>query len=107
MKTFTCKRYNSGCDWTGFARTEELLTDIVAVHLREDHGTLELSPDDVGKIKNLFQSPSAVDAAGSADRIFEEYNCDRDPQCTWRYIAQAEAIITGSPLAHSREVMSG
>jgi hypothetical protein len=38
------------------------------------------------------------------DRIFEKYNCNSDPQCTWRYIAEAEMILTGSSTVHAREL---
>ena len=104
MRTFKCASVIDDCNVVLTAKTEELLADMAALHVRDVHGMTEITPDMVGKIKNLFASPTSVDAAGSVDRIFEEYNCDRDPQCTWRYIAQAEAIITGRGTPHLQEV---
>jgi hypothetical protein len=37
------------------------------------------------------------------DGIFDKYNCSSDPQCTWRYITEAEVILTGSSV-HTREL---
>jgi len=44
------------------------------------------------------------DAAYVVDGIFEKYNCGSDPECTWRYIAEAEMILTGDRSVHSREL---
>ena len=38
------------------------------------------------------------------DRIFEKYNCTRDPERTWRYIAEAETILTGREKVHESEL---
>jgi predicted small metal-binding protein len=85
MREFDCKSLGNDCTWKHIAKTEELLADIVAVHLRDVHGVQEVGPDMVGKIKNLFKFPTAADAAGAADLVLKEYNCDMGPKCTWRY----------------------
>jgi predicted small metal-binding protein len=76
---------------------------MAAVHLRDVHGMNALTPDMVGKIKNLFTVPSSRDAAAAADLVLKEYNCDMDPECTWRYIAQTEELIADGVAVHARE----
>ncbi len=83
----------SNCSWKHIARTEERLACIVAMHLREVHGIDDVSPDLEGRIKNLFSYPTTADAAASADLVMKEYNCDMDPECTWRYIVMTEKLI--------------
>jgi predicted small metal-binding protein len=105
MKIFTCESLNNGCTWSMTARTEELLMDRVALHLRAAHDATEISQEMVGRIKNLFKSPWLDDAAGSVDVIMREYNCDREPRCTWEFIAQAESMLTGNKAVHERELV--
>ncbi len=103
MREFACKNIGNDCTWKHIAKTEELLADVVAVHLRDVHGVREVSPDMVGKIKNLFTFPTAADAADAADLVLKEYNCDMDPKCTWRYIAMTEDLIADGAAVHARE----
>ncbi|MGE5174002.1 MAG: DUF1059 domain-containing protein [Betaproteobacteria bacterium] len=103
MKEFACESLGNNCTWKHIAKTEELLADIAAIHLRDVHGVQEVGPDMLGKIKNLFTSPTGADAARSADLVLKEYNCDMDPECTWRYIAMTEELITDGAAAHARE----
>ncbi len=103
MKEFACKSLGYNDNWKYIARTEELLADMVAVHLRDVHGVNALSPDMVGKIKNSFSNPSQADAAAAADLVLKEYNCDMEPECTWRYIAQTEDLIADGVAVHARE----
>lgn len=103
MREFACRNLGYDCNWKHIARTEELLADIVAVHLRDVHGVEEVSPDMLGKIKNLFTFPTAADAAGAADLVLKEYNCDMGPECTWRYIAMTEELIADGAAVHARE----
>lgn len=103
MKEFRCKDMGNNCTWKHIAKTEELLADIVAVHLRDIHGVKEVGPDMLGKIKNLFLYPSAVDAAGAADLVLKEYNCTLEPECTWRYIAMTEELMADGTAVHARE----
>jgi predicted small metal-binding protein len=105
MKTFACKDVHSDCAWSAAERTSDLLTERIALHLRETHGKQALTLEEVGWIRNRFQAPGLDDAADAVDTIMHEYNCSRDPRCTWEFIAQAEAILTGNPNPHSRELV--
>jgi predicted small metal-binding protein len=67
------------------------------------HGVDEISPDMEGNIKNHFTYPTTADAAGSADLVMKEYNCDMDPECTWRYIAMTEDLIGAGVSTHARQ----
>jgi predicted small metal-binding protein len=104
MREFACANLGNNCKTTLKAQTEERLAELAWVHLREVHGTEAVTPDMLAKIKQLFTNRASEDAASVVDRIFEKYNCDSDPQCTWRYIAEAEMILTGSPLTRTREL---
>ncbi len=103
MREFRCESLGNSCSWRHIANTEELLADITAIHLRDVHDVAEVSPEMLGKIKNLFTFPSAQDAAGAADLVLKEYNCDMDPECSWRYIAMTEELIADGAAAHARE----
>jgi len=103
MKEFRCESLGNKCSWKHIARTEELLADVVAVHLRDVHGVKEVGPDLLGKIKNLFLYPTTVDAAEAADIVLKEYNCKMEPACTWRYIAMTEELIADGAAVHARE----
>jgi predicted small metal-binding protein len=103
MREFRCTNLGNNCTWKHIAKTEELLADIVAIHLRDVHDVQEVSPDMLGKIKNLFTFPTPADAAGSANLVLKEYNCDMDPACTWRYIAMTEELIADGAAVHARE----
>ncbi|HEX9021443.1 MAG TPA: DUF1059 domain-containing protein [Nitrospirota bacterium] len=103
MKEFACASLGNKCNWKHVAKTEELLADIAAIHLRDVHGVQEVGPDMLGKIKNLFATPTGSDAARSADLVLKEYNCDMEPECTWRYIAMTEELITDGAAVHARE----
>jgi predicted small metal-binding protein len=104
VKAFLCKDLGHRCDAVLQAPTEERLVEAAAIHLRDVHGVSVLAPDAVAKIKNLFVNRKSTDAAGVVDRIFEKYNCRREPECTWRYIAAAEMILSGGFAAHEREL---
>jgi predicted small metal-binding protein len=103
MKEFVCSKMGNKCNWKHVARTEELLVDIAAIHLRDVHGVREIGPDMLGKIKNLFTSPTGPEAARSADLVLKEYNCDMHTGCTWRYIAMTEELIADGAAVHARE----
>ena len=75
MREFRCSSLGYQCSWKHIA-TEELLADMVALHLRDVHGVQALDNEMVGKIKNLFTYPTKADAAGAADLVMKEYNCD-------------------------------
>ncbi len=104
MKEFSCAKMGNDCNTILKAQTEERLVESVSLHLREAHGMTAISQDNVAQIKNLFTSPTASDAANVVDRIIEKYNCNSDPECTWRYITEAEMILAGREKVHAQEL---
>jgi predicted small metal-binding protein len=102
MREFRCSSLGYQCSWKHIA-TEELLADMVALHLRDVHGVKAVDSAMVGKIKNLFSYPKESDAAVAADLVMKEYNCDMGPGCTWRYIAMTEELIADGAAVHARE----
>jgi predicted small metal-binding protein len=104
MKKFTCASLGNNCNAAFIAPTEDRLVELVSLHLREVHGMTAISQDYVAQIKKLFSSRATADAAKVVDRIFEKYNCNGEPECSWRYIAEAEMILTGSPTVHAQEL---
>jgi len=104
MKRVACADLGNDCNTVLVAPTEERLAEMASVHLRETHGIVSISQDKIADIKKHFTSPTRPDAAYIVDRIFEKYNCDSDPECTWRYIAEAELILTGSAKTHQQEL---
>jgi predicted small metal-binding protein len=83
---------------------EELLTDIVAIHLRDVHGVTALSAEIVGKIKNAFSNSPRVEAKKPEDLVMKEFLCkDLGYNCTWKYIAQTEELIADGVAVHVRE----
>ncbi len=103
MKEFSCADIGNKCNVVLKAQTEDRLVELVSIHMRDVHGMASISQEAVARIKNLFTNRATADAAYVVDRIFEKYNCSSDPQCTWRYIAEAEMILTGSNV-HAREL---
>lgn len=103
MREFRCNSLGNKCNWKHIAKTEELLADIVAIHLRDVHGVQEVKPDMLGKIKNLFLNPSDVDALKAADLVLKEYTCELGPACGFRYIAMTEELIADGVAVHARE----
>lgn len=103
MREFRCNSLGNKCTWKHIARTEELLADIVAVHLRDVHGVREVGPEMLGKIKNLFLNPAAVDTDKATNLVFKEYNCTIGSKCTWRYIAMTEELLVDGAAIHARE----
>ncbi len=104
MKVFACKNMGMNCNATISAQTEDKLVELVSIHARDVHGMTELPQDIIGKIRQMFVNPSSPDAAQVVDRIFEKYNCNSDAECTWRYISEAETILTGKPSIHETEL---
>lgn len=104
MKQFSCADMGNKCNVVLIGQSEERLVEMVSIHLRDVHGLMEISQEQVAEIKKLFTSRATSDAAYVVDRIFEKYNCDSDPECTWRYIAEAERRLTGSDTVHAREL---
>jgi len=95
MKQFNCKDLGHNCKEVLTAQTEEKLVELASIHLRDAHGVTSMTPESVAKMKNSFINRAISDAASVVDRIFEKYNCDREPECTWRYITEAEMVLGG------------
>ncbi len=104
MREFRCASLGNNCTWKHIAKTEELLADMVAVHLRDVHGMKALSPETVGKVKNFFSNPTPVDAKEAEALVLKEFRCqDIGQKCSWRYIAQTEELIADGVAVHARE----
>jgi predicted small metal-binding protein len=104
MKLFSCATLGIDCKTVLTAPTEERLVEMASMHARDTHGMTAISQEIVGKIKQSLTNRSASDAAYAVDRIFEKYNCENEPECSWRFIAEAEQILTGDKAAHAREL---
>ena len=105
MREVACKSLGYNCGWKHIARTEELLTDVVAVHLRDVHGVPALTQDMVGNIKNAFSKAAPV-ALKDDDKalVLKEFKCkDLGTDCGFRYIAQTEELIADGVAVHARE----
>ncbi|MGC1454571.1 MAG: DUF1059 domain-containing protein [Nitrospirota bacterium] len=104
MRQLKCKDLGRDCDKVLMARTEDRLVDTAAMHLRDEHGVLTITPDIVSKMRNNMVNRTAFDSANVVDLIFEKYNCSGEPECTWRYIEEAEMILKGGTRARRHEL---
>ncbi len=104
MKVFSCKSLGMDCNAALTAATEEKLVELASLHAREVHGMQSLPQEMIGQIKQKMVNKTTSDAASVVDRIFEKYNCTSDPGCTWRYISEAEIIMTGKSAVHEEEL---
>ena len=105
MREFTCKSMGYDCGWKHVARTEELLTDVVAIHLRDVHAVPELTQDMVGSIKRVFTDGEYIEMPRvDEEPVLKEFKCrDLGMDCGFRYIAQTEELITDGVALHARE----
>jgi len=104
MKEFACAKIGNQCAWKHSAQTEELLTDVVAVHLRDVHGMQGLTADLVGRIKNTFTNPDPIRERATGDPMLKEFMCkDLGTDCAWHYIAQTEELLADGVAVHARE----
>jgi predicted small metal-binding protein len=104
MRELKCSDLGYRCTWKHIARTEELLADITAIHLRDVHGVAALNADMVGRIKNAFSSPAPGEDAEVGDLVLKEFECkDLGNRCGWKYIAQTEELIVDGVAVHARE----
>jgi predicted small metal-binding protein len=104
MRAFKCSSLGNRCSWKHIAKTEELLADVVAVHLREAHGIKALDSNMVAKIKNSFSNPTPVEAKEAESLTLKVYQCGLGKGCDWKYIAQTEELIVDGVAVHAREV---
>jgi len=104
MKEFKCKSLGYKCNWKHIAKTEELLTDIAAIHLRDVHGVKELTAETIGKMKKSFSNPTPIEADKAEGLTLKEFRCkDLGHKCDWKYIAQTEELIADGAAVHMRE----
>jgi len=104
MRMFRCSALGNNCSWKHIAETEELLADVVAVHLRDAHGMTALDADMVARIKRSFSNPTPVEARTAESLVLKEFRCsDLGQQCSWHYVAQTEELIADAVAVHARE----
>ncbi len=105
MREVACRRLGYDCNWKHVSRTEELLTDVMAIHLRDVHGVPALTQEMIGKIKQAFSGSEPVDASGGeGEPVLKVVSCrDLGMDCNWKYIAQTEELIADGMAVHARE----
>ena len=105
MREFACKSLGYDCGWKHTTRTEELLTDVAALHLRDVHGIPALTQDMVGNIKQAFSKAEPIPAPPEeTEPVLKEVTCkDLGLDCGFRYIAQTEELIADGVAMHARE----
>lgn len=104
MRELKCADLGYNCSWKHIARTEELLADVTALHLRDIHGVTDLNADMVGRIRNVFSKASADEIAEAGGLALKEFKCaDLGTGCGWKYIAQTEELIVDGVAVHARE----
>lgn len=87
------------CGWKAVSNTEDKLVDYVAVHARDHHGIKEFSQDMIATVKNRLAEPAEL-IEDEGEPQMREYKC---PDCSWRYIAQTEALIADAAAVHARD----
>lgn len=104
MREFKCASLGYQCNWKYIAKTEELIADVAAVHLRDVHGVSALSVEMLGKIKNALSNPSPIEAREAEALVLKQFDCkDLGNTCNWKYIAQTEELIVDGVAVHARE----
>ncbi len=105
MREVACRSLGYNCGWKHVARTEELLTDVMAIHLRDVHGVPALTQEMVGKIKQAFGRSEPIDTSGGeVEPVLKVVSCrDLGMDCNWKYIAQTEELIVDGMAVHARE----
>ena len=105
MKEFACRNLGPNCSWKHTAKTEDLLVDIVALHLRDVHGIKTLTQDTVAKIRHASTNGDAAWSASDEKKLaLKEFTCSSlGFNCGFRYIAQTEELIVDGVAVHARE----
>lgn len=105
MREFACRSLGQDCGWKHAARTEELLTDVVAIHLRDVHGVPALTQEMVGAIKQVFNNAEPIEISeGNAEPELKVASCkDLGLNCGFKYIAQTAELIADGIAMHARE----
>jgi predicted small metal-binding protein len=104
-KEFHCRNIGIDCLWKHVARTEDLLLDAAALHLRDVHGEIALSEERLAQIKRSFVKPTQIIVETVSDiPVMKELRCrDIGMQCDWKYLAQTEELIVDGVAVHARE----
>ena len=105
MREFACRSLGYDCGWKHLARTEELLLDVAAIHLRDVHGVRAVTQDMAASIKHAFSKAEPIEFTGeAAEPMLKEVACkDLGMNCGFRYIAQTEELIADGMAMHARE----
>jgi predicted small metal-binding protein len=104
MRQFRCSSLGNKCSWKHIEKTEELLADVVALHLRDVHGVKAVGTEMLAKIKQAFSNPAPVEAKEAESAVLKEFRCsDLGQNCSWHYIAQTEELIVDGVAVHARE----
>ena len=104
VKEFYCRSIGNDCSWKHVARTEDLLLDTVALHLRDVHGEKSIDKARMAQIQNAFVSPSKVVETPDDIPVLKEFRCrDIGMQCQWKYVAQTEELIVDGAAVHARD----
>ncbi len=108
MKEFACSSMGNDCSWSQTARTEDLLADEAAVHLRDAHGIAALDIDMLARMKHTFRDQAPADAEAGEENgekpALKEFQCrDLGQNCSWHYIAQTEELIVDGVAVHARD----
>ena len=103
-KEFSCRSVGNDCSWKHVAKTEELLLDAAALHLRDVHGIKALGVDMVGKIRKSFMKPSSAVEFETDNPVMKEFRCrDIGMSCNWKYLSQTEELLVDGAAVHARE----
>jgi len=54
-KSISCSDAGKDCGWSATAETEEKLMEKVAFHVKMDHKDIELTTENISKIKSLIK----------------------------------------------------
>ena len=104
MKIFACRSMGNDCTWKHTARTDDLLIDIVAMHLRQVHGLDRMTPEEIGAVRKLIAEPAPGLDMEAETAELKEFRCaDIGQRCDWHYIAQTEDLIADGVAVHARE----
>jgi predicted small metal-binding protein len=104
-KEFSCRSIGIDCSWKHVARTEDLLLDAAALHLRDVHGETAVDKERIARIRNSFIKPSKFVEVATDIPVMKEFRCrDIGMQCEWRYLAQTEELIVDGAAVHARDV---
>lgn len=104
-KKFACRSIGYDCTWKHIAKTEDLLLDAAALHIRDIHGVQSLGTEMLNTIRNSFKNPSPVVEYESDIPVMKEFRCrDIGMKCDWHYLAQTEDLIVDGAAIHARNV---